>query len=165
MAPPRGQVTLTQTAPALAPGALARFATFEDAVDLIRANRDMTLLIEVENQLRLIRYQPGRIEFSPTADAAPDLAQRLGARLQGWTGARWVVIVSDDGAVQPTLASARNLAETALRARAAEHPLVQSVLAAFPKARISAVRPPRAEAPPMEALPEVPDDWDPFEDA
>jgi DNA polymerase-3 subunit gamma/tau len=151
---------------ALEAGALARFARFEDVVDLIRAQRDMTLLMAVETQLRLVRYQPGRIEVSPTPQAAPDLVQRLGSRLQGWTGNRWVVIVSDDPA-GPTLAEARRSAEDAARTEAEAHPLVAQVLAAFPKARIAAIRPPKAavpEAEPTTGEPEVPDDWDPFED-
>ena len=34
--------------------------------ELIRANRDVRLLVEVETTLRLAAYQPGRIEFVPT---------------------------------------------------------------------------------------------------
>jgi DNA polymerase III subunit gamma/tau len=51
-----------------------------------------------------------------------------------------------------------------LHARAREHPLVQAVLAAFPGAEISEVRPPGvpgAEAEPAAATED--DDWDPFD--
>ncbi|MGB3553470.1 MAG: DNA polymerase III subunit gamma/tau, partial [Jannaschia sp.] len=79
--------------------ALGRFQTFAQVVDLIRANRDVKLLVEVEGGVRLVRYAPGRIEFEPAPDAAADLAQRLGGRLQGWTGVRWAVsVVSEGGA-------------------------------------------------------------------
>ena len=129
---------------------------------LIRANRDMGLLIAVENNLRLARYQPGRIEITPTSDAAPDLAQRLGARLQVWTGARWVVIVTADGADQPTIAETRAGAERQQQAAVETDPLVLSILTAFPRAKITAIRPP---APPPQATPDdAPDDWDPFEE-
>ncbi|MFC6639525.1 DNA polymerase III subunit gamma/tau [Sulfitobacter sediminilitoris] len=50
--------------------ALSRFPTFDHVVELIRANRDVKLLVEVETTLRLAAYQPGRIEFVPT-DKAP----------------------------------------------------------------------------------------------
>jgi DNA polymerase III subunit gamma/tau len=59
-----------------------------------REARHALLLAEVEGDLRLVRYSPGRIEFQPAQGAAPDLAQRLAARLQGWTGVRWVVSVT-----------------------------------------------------------------------
>ncbi|MEL6588378.1 MAG: DNA polymerase III subunit gamma/tau, partial [Pseudomonadota bacterium] len=45
--------------------ALARFQTFPQVVDLIRANRDVKLLVEVETGVRLVSYAPGRIEFEP----------------------------------------------------------------------------------------------------
>jgi DNA polymerase III subunit gamma/tau len=149
-----------------APDPLARFARFEDVVALIRAHRDMHLLVEVETALRLVRYQPGRIEFEPGPGAARDLAQRLGARLQGWTGVRWAVsVVSEGGA--PSIAELRDADETARRTDAEAHPLVQAVLAHFPKARITAIRSAAEQAQEalVEALPEVPDEWDPFEDS
>ena len=61
------------------PGALARYARFEDVVALVRARRDVSLLVEIEHGVRLAKYAPGRIEFEPADGAAPDLAARLGA--------------------------------------------------------------------------------------
>ena len=75
----------------------------------VRHNRDVKLLVEVETTLRLGRYSPGRIEFTPTETAPPDLASRLGQRLQTWTGARWGVSVVSD-ATAPTIAETRDAA-------------------------------------------------------
>jgi DNA polymerase III subunit gamma/tau len=144
----------------------ARFATFGQVLELIRANRDVPLLIEVETGLRLARYEPGRIEFEPSPTATPDLAQKLGSRLQMWTGARWAVTVVNEGGA-PTIAETRDAERTTLEAQARAHPLVQAVLAAFPSAKIADIRAPELrEAEAAEAaLPEVEDEWDPFEDA
>jgi DNA polymerase-3 subunit gamma/tau len=144
---------------------LARFPSFEHVVELIRANRDVKLLVEVETGLHLVAYQPGRIEFRPADNAPNDLAQRLGSALQRWTGNRWAVsVVSDGGAA--TIAEVRDAAEIALRNKAGEHPLVQAVMSRFPKAAITRIRTPQdiAAAVETEALPEVEDEWDPFED-
>ncbi|PJE33801.1 DNA polymerase III subunit gamma/tau, partial [Pseudooceanicola lipolyticus] len=155
-----------QAAPADAPDqALTRFPTFGHVVELIRANRDVKLLVEVETGLRLVRYQPGRIEFEPAPGAAGDLAQRLGSALQRWSGNRWGVSVVSEGG-QPTIAEVRDAEENALRAEAQAHPLMQAVLARFPKAKITSIRTAQeleAEAV-AEALPEVEDEWDPFEE-
>ncbi|WP_413875573.1 DNA polymerase III subunit gamma/tau [Albidovulum sp.] len=169
---PAGATTGTGAATALARApevALARYASFPAVAELIRANRDVKLLLEVENHLRLVHYAPGRIEFEPTRDAPRDLAQTLGQRLQGWTGVRWgVSVVSGGGA--PTIAEERDARTVAAKDKARENPLVQAVFAAFPEARIVEVRTPaeiaaRAGA---EALPEAEDDtgaeWDPFEE-
>ncbi len=154
------------TARALAPEqALARYARFDQVVDLIRANRDGKLLADVEMDLRLVRYSPGRIEFQPTDSAPRDLAQRLGSSLQRWTGVRWAVSVVDAGGGK-TVDEKRNAARNALEDEAKQHPLVQAVLTAFPNARITDIRTPdqiAAEAA-VEALPEVDEEWDPFED-
>ncbi len=145
--------------------ALARFPTFEHVVELIRANRDVKLLVEVETTLRLAAYQPGRIEFTPTDKAPADLAQRLGHRLQSWTGNRWAVTIVN-GAETETIAEVRDAKELSLKSQAQDHPLMQAVLATFPGAKIIAIRTPEqiaAEAV-EEALPEVEDEWDPFEE-
>ena len=127
--------------------------TFAQVLDLIRARRDVALLMEVETTLRPVRCAPGRIEFEPTADAAPDLASRLAQRLQAWTGQRWGVSVVGSGGAS-TVAEARGRAADGARAEALDNPLVQAVLAAFPDARIDAVRDPRAR---QDAAPEGPE--------
>jgi DNA polymerase-3 subunit gamma/tau len=145
--------------------ALARYARFEDVVQLIRANRDVKLLIEVENHLRLVRYAPGRIEFEPAPGAPADLASRLQQRLQAFTGVRWgVSVVSAGGA--PTIAEARAAEQDALKAEVMTHPLVQAVFRAFPEARITEIRTTEdiTREAAREALPEIEDEWDPFED-
>jgi len=120
----------TQAAPSRA-AALAPFARFDDVVALIRAKRDGVLLTQVEDFLRLARYEPGLIEFQ-LADGAPnDLPGALKRRLEEWTRARWVVSVVSAGGAETLAETARGAAE-ALRRRALEHPLVLAALEAFP---------------------------------
>ena len=144
--------------------ALASPARFQDVLILIRNHRDVKLLVDVETTLRLISYSPGRIEFEPTEDAPKDLAQRLGSKLQTWTGNRWAVSIGSNGA--KTIAEMRDAATTALTQIAKSHPLVKAVLIAFPKAEITEIRTAKdiATEAQIEALPEVEDEWDPFDD-
>ena len=144
--------------------ALANPAQFQDVLILIRNHRDVKLLVDVETTLRLISYSPGRIEFEPTENAPKDLAQRLGSRLQTWTGNRWAVSIGSNGA--KTIAEMRDAATTALTQIAKSHPLVQAVLIAFPKAEITEIRTAKdiATEAQIEALPEVEDEWDPFDE-
>jgi DNA polymerase-3 subunit gamma/tau len=164
-APTRGPM-MSAAAPALAEGQMQVYATFESVVELIRSKRDMLLLNEVESGLRLARYSPGRIEFEPASGAKPDLASRLGQRLQGWTGSRWgVSVVSSGGA--PTIAEMRNAQEAEAHAEADSLPLVQAIKAAFPGAKIADVRLPDTAAPAptlAEVDAELDPDWDPFEE-
>ncbi len=155
-----------QAALAQAPeSALSRFPTFGRVVELIRANRDMKLVVEVEDGVRLVSYQPGRIEFEPTDRAPRDLAQRLQQRLQAWTGVRWAVTIANSGGA-PTISEARDAETDALKATAADDPTVAAILSAFPGASIGALRTAAeiASATAETALPEVEDEWDPFEE-
>ena len=155
-----------QTALAQAPdSALARFPTFQHVVDLIRSNRDVKLLVEVEGGVRLVSYSPGRIEFEPAPNAARDLAQRLGSRLQAWTGVRWAVTVVSDGG-SPTINETRDAKKSALAEEAKATPLVGAILAAFPNAKLSPLKTPEEIANTVTegSLAEVEDEWDPFED-
>ena len=157
-----GQVTALAQDPE---EALARYPTFDHVLDLIRANRDAKLLIEVEGGVRLAAYRPGRIEFTPTQDAPSDLAQRLGSALQRWTGNRWTVTVVNSSTA-PTLREARSSEADALETEARAHPLVEAVFAAFPKARITEIKTAQdiTTTAETDALPEVEEEWDPFED-
>jgi DNA polymerase-3 subunit gamma/tau len=150
---------------------LSVYPTFPSVVALIEAARDIKLLVEVKTCLRLVSYAPGRIEFQPTDTAPPDLAQRLGRALQLATGARWAISVANSGG-GPTIAEADQADRTALEAELEQHPLLKAVKAAFPDAKIAAIRTReelQAEAR-AEALPDLPDpdelpeDWDPFDD-
>ena len=162
---PRGPVA--SAAPAIAldsENALARYARFDQVVELIRAHRDVKLLVEVETTLRLVSYSPGRIEMEPTEAAPRDLAQRLGAKLQAWTGARWAVSIASGGG--KTIAEIRDAEKLALEEEATQHPLVQAVFTAFPGAKITEIRTPKANEADaaIDALPEVDEEWDPFEE-
>ncbi|MCT4683775.1 MAG: DNA polymerase III subunit gamma/tau [Roseicyclus sp.] len=150
---------------------LSLYPTFDAVVALIEQARDIKLLVEVKTCLRLAAYAPGRIEFQPTETAPGDLAQRLGRALQLATGARWIISTVREGGGQ-TIAEAEQAERRALEAELEQHPLLQAVKAAFPEAKIAAIRTreelqAQAQA---EALPELPDpddlpeDWDPFDD-
>ncbi|MBL4751629.1 MAG: DNA polymerase III subunit gamma/tau [Amylibacter sp.] len=146
---------------------LARFTEFTHVIDLIKSRRDMALLVDVENYVRLAKYSPGRIEFQPTEDAPKDFAHRFKNRLQSWTGASWgVTIVSDGGGA--TLAEERAAHRDDLQGQALQHDMVQAVLLAFPGAEIRDVKTLAQITADSDAavqyLEEEADDWDPFED-
>lgn len=142
------------------------YQSFDAVVALIRDRRDMKLLYEVEEGVRLVRYAPGRIEFEPSPKAGTDLAARLGQRLQAFTGQRWGVSVVSEGG-QPTIAEARDATRVQAESEVMQTALVQAVMLAFPGAKIAGIRSAEdlVQAAAAEALPEVEDEWDPFEDS
>ena len=114
-------------------------ARFEDLVALAHEKRDIAMKIALERDVRLVRFEDGRLEFNVARGASPHLAQDLSKRLNEWTGKRWIVALSsDEGA--PTLKEMADAqkAETLTGVRA--DPLVRAVLEKFPGAEIIAVR-------------------------
>ncbi|MEM5467406.1 DNA polymerase III subunit gamma/tau [Celeribacter marinus] len=158
---------MAQAAPAQAPDVgLAQYARFEDVVELIGYHRDMKLKIDVENHVRLASYKPGRIEFEPVGDAPADLAARLSSRLQAFTGHRWGVSIAAAPEDAKTLRDVMDADRLALEAAAKSHPMVAKVFELFPHAKIAEIRTPEkiAAQAASEALEEVEDEWDPFEE-
>ncbi|TQS73844.1 DNA polymerase III subunit gamma/tau [Rhodobacteraceae bacterium] len=145
--------------------ALARFDTFDKVVDLIARMRDMKLLVDVENGLRLVSYRPGRIEFQPTPDAPRGLAAGLAQRLMNWTGQRWGVSVVNEGGGE-TIAELRDADRRAAERAAMENPLVRVIFDVFPQSKFEKITTPEEIAQEMQdtVLHEVEDEWDPFED-
>ena len=118
---------------------IARLSSFEDVVALAAKHRDIQLKMALERDVRIVHFEEGAIEFSPAPGASPQLAQTLMRRLQEWTGARWMVAISNE-AGRPSLTE-RNAAEAAVALQGVRAlPLVGKVLDHFPGAEIIAVR-------------------------
>jgi len=139
--------------------------SFRDVIELIKLNRDIQLLVEVETCLRLTSFSSGRIEFVPTNDAPANLAQKLGTKLTQWSGIRWAVSVVNEGG-ESTIAEMKLEESNKLNALAKEHKMVQTAFLVFPNAKITNIRSTEsmAQEAAIEALPEVTEEWDPFED-
>jgi len=164
---PRGSVAYM---PVAAPvNSLGNYPDFDSVIRLIRTRRDMKLLIEVENHIRLISYRPGRIEYHSDENAPVDLAQRLRSRLEAWTRSRWAVTVSNAPQKVETLSETRARETSERHEKASAHPLVAAVITAFPGAKVTQLRTPEdiaAEAAvvSLAAQESYEDGWDPFED-
>jgi DNA polymerase-3 subunit gamma/tau len=137
--------------------------SFDEAVALFAEKREPILYTHLQNDVHLVRFEPGKIEFRAAPTAPPDLAHRIGDRLSAWTGRRWVVGLSNETGA-PTIREVRAAKEQARRADALSHPLVKAAMDTFPGATVEAVRE-NAQPPPIdddEPLPEdIPGDDEP----
>ena len=132
---PRMQ-TQSQQAPAQQGPALE---TLEDIIALAKAKGARILERNLENDVRLVSLERGRIEFCPGPHAPKTLAGDLAQRLRDWTGERWIVTLASSGGA-PSLSEQRQAAERAKKDAVAQEPFVRAVLDAFPGAEIVAVR-------------------------
>jgi DNA polymerase III subunit gamma/tau len=160
---PSGNLALATSQPAPVPRPhpaeaqpTIRLRRFEDVVALAAEHRDIVLQTALETQVRLVRFEEGRIEFNLVEGGNQSLPTNLARFLQNATGARWVVALSSEPGA-PTLREQAQERDRERRQGAATHPLVQAVLEKFPGSKIVDVR--ERAAAPEEAAPEfgVPD--------
>ncbi|MGE0745938.1 MAG: DNA polymerase III subunit gamma/tau [Rhodospirillales bacterium] len=147
---PRPQAALPEGA------AAAGIASFRDAVALFAANREAMLHAHLMNDVHLVRFEPGLIEFRPGPHAPSNLPNRISELLGRWTGMRWLVASLPNAEGEAPLRAQIEAAEAARRNEAIAHPLVQAALAAFPGATVEAVRT-REPAAGTDAAPADPD--------
>ncbi|MEW9807250.1 DNA polymerase III subunit gamma/tau [Mesorhizobium sp. ZMM04-5] len=117
--------------------------SLEDMAALADANRDMLFKTQLKACVRLVKIDPGRLEISLTENAPRSLATDISARLEKWTGRRWMVSVSRD-AGGPTLAEAEAARRNDAILDAKNDPAVAAILSRFPGAKIIDVRIPNA---------------------
>jgi DNA polymerase III subunit gamma/tau len=132
--------TVNATAPQVST-AVPRLACFEDVVALAGEMRDLQIKRALENDVRLVRFEEGRIEVALERSAPRGLANDLSSRLQQWTGRPWMVAVvpmpsAHDAPPVTTLRERTDAIRAGQDALARAHPAVQAALARFPGAMV-----------------------------
>ncbi len=135
----RSEPTMS-VAPAAAQAApRAALQSFADIVALAREHREVRLVYALEHWVHLVRFERGRLELRLDPAAPPALPGELSDKLAKWAGERWVVSVSS-ATGEPSIAERKDAEDQARRASAAQDPLLKAAMAAFPGAKIVAVR-------------------------
>jgi len=114
-------------------------ASFEELVALAAEKRDIGIKSALERDVRLVRFEDGRLEFGLEPSAQKSLTGELSKKLADWTGRRWMVIVSAEQG-QPSLYAQAQMRKAELKDGVRADPLVQAVLTRFPGAEIVDVR-------------------------
>jgi len=143
-----------------------QITSFHQVIELIKEKRDLKLLVDVETCLKLVKFSAGFIEFEPTSNAPNDLAHNLGKKLTLWSGRKWAVSIVSKGG-NKTISEQKLEKNMELETIARSHTMVKATMAIFPNSKIVNIKTSgvlETEAA-LEALPEVSDDWDPFEES
>mgnify|MGYP001170044817 CR=1 FL=1 len=124
-----------QPAPTVQP-ALATVASYKDLIALATAKRDILVRMALESQMRPVSFEQGKIEIALAEGADPGIVNTLSARLQNWTGERWLITVSTKPPEGLTLRQEKEQRIEAAHRQAHEDPLVQAILETFPGAKV-----------------------------
>ena len=121
-----------------APPTLA-VAGFAELIALAAEKRDLATKTALERDVRLVRFEDGKLEIALEPSARKTLVNDLSRKLSEWTGRRWMVVVSAETGA-PTVQQQNVAQQSALEQGVRADPLVQAVLARFPGAEIVGVR-------------------------
>ncbi|MES1149627.1 MAG: DNA polymerase III subunit gamma/tau [Bradyrhizobium guangdongense] len=116
-----------------------RVTSFTQLVALAGQKRDVMTKAALEGDMRLVRFEDGRLEVALEPNAPKSLITELPRKLELWTGRRWTVVVSNEQG-QPTLRSVNQAAKQEHARSAEADPRVQEVLSRFPGAKVVEVR-------------------------
>jgi DNA polymerase-3 subunit gamma/tau len=169
-APPVGAPATASAAPAPSASTPLVIARFEDLIALAARMRDLGVKAALERDLRLVRFEDGKLEVALESGASKTLVNDLSRKLSEWTGRRWMIVVSAENGA-PTMRAQAEAKRAELERGVRADPLVRAVLERFPGAEIVDVRrrgdepqPPMAAADPDEiaAEPAVVDETSAF---
>ncbi|MGY3031851.1 DNA polymerase-3 subunit gamma/tau [Bradyrhizobium sp. USDA 4354] len=116
-----------------------RITSFTQLVALAGQKRDIMTKSALEGDMRLVRFEEGRLEVALEPNASKTMISELAKKFEMWTGRRWTVIVSNEQG-QPTLRSVNQAAKQEHARTAEADPRVQEVLSRFPGAKVVEVR-------------------------
>ncbi|MBK1796253.1 DNA polymerase III subunit gamma/tau [Devosia sp. WQ 349] len=131
---PMAQVS-TQPRAEVAP-AFATISSYRDIISLASAKRDVLTKLALESQMRPVSFEQGRIEVALEPGADPAIIGTLSARLQTWTGQRWLVMVSTKAPEGLTIRQEVQKKKDAATAEAHDDPVVKAIFEAFPGAKL-----------------------------
>lgn len=123
-----------------------RITSFTQLVALAGQKRDLMTKGALEGDMRLVRFEEGRLEVALEPNASKTMISELAKKFELWTGRRWTVIVSNEPG-QPTLRSVNQAAKQEHARTAEADPRVREVLSRFPGAKVVEVRRLAPEAP------------------
>jgi DNA polymerase III subunit gamma/tau len=113
--------------------------SYAEVVELALSRKEMILASNLSQNVHLVRFEPGKIEFRPADGAPKELAHDLSRFLNARTARRWLVTVSGEQG-DPTIKEKDDAAEASRISDAAENELVRAVVETFPGAEVTAVR-------------------------
>ena len=126
---------LLETKAAVETQPVTQIKTMQDVVSILQQNGAMMLASQIYMYAHPVKISEGLIEFRPTENAPPRLAQELSQALKSATESRWIVTVSTQAGT-PTLKQIDDKSANQLKDSVMEQPLVKNILQLFPDAQL-----------------------------
>jgi len=113
----------------------AAIQSFQDLINLANKNREIELKFDLERNVRLVKFEQGKIDISFNENLSKDFIKNLSQKLIEWTGKRWIITLSKDQG-QTTLHEIKQQVKAKLIEEMKQTDEYKKILEAFPDAEL-----------------------------
>ena len=138
--PAAGHSSNAPTSAAASSAAIANVTCLENLALLAKQHKNSMLLYDLENNIRVVEFEEGRIVYVPDKSLRQSFQHDLHRVLQEWTQKTWSLREIPDGGGS-TLREQREQKHKSLHEQVIHHPEVQQIFQVFPDARIETIEP------------------------
>ena len=108
---------------------------FQDLIHLANKNREIELKFDLERNVRLVKFEQGKIDISFNENLSKDFIKNLSQKLIEWTGKRWIITLSKDQG-QTTVHETKQQLKAKLMEEMKQTEEYKKILEAFPDAEL-----------------------------
>ena len=102
-------------------------------------DKDMELKYDLERNVKLVRFEYGKIDINFNENLKKDFIKKLSQSLFKWTNKRWIITLSKEKG-EKTLQEKKIETKKILLDRQKEDPIYKEILEVFPDADLTDVR-------------------------
>ena len=108
---------------------------FQELVDLTNKHKEIELKFDLERNVRLVKFDQGKIDISFNESLSKDFIKNLSLKLNEWTGKRWIITLSKEEGKNSIYETKNQLKEELLK-NVKQTEAYKKVLEAFPDAEL-----------------------------
>ena len=113
--------------------------SFKDVVDIFLKKKEILLFNNLFSHVNLVRFEKGKIELNPKADAPKDLASKVSQLLFEWTKIKWHILMTKEKG-DPTLEEQNEKLKENVLNSLSKNERIKEILNAFKGAKIEDVK-------------------------
>jgi len=113
--------------------------SFQDLINLTNNQKEVELKFDLERNVRLVKFEQGKIDISFNEDLSKDFIKNLSQKLNDWTGKRWIITLSKEEG-QTTIYEIKNKLKEKLFNEIKKSEVYKKIMETFPDAELVDVK-------------------------
>ena len=109
--------------------------SFQELVHLTNKHKEIELKFDLERNVRLVKFDQGKIDISFNEKLSKDFIKNLSLKLNEWTGKRWIITLSKEEG-ETSIYEIKNQTKEELLKNTKQTEAYKKVLEAFPDAEL-----------------------------